>query len=318
MSHMDYKKILLTDSNEIVLFDNAYDLLREDFKIAIDDVVVQSSFVPIMTRGLFDTEPRVIWLQLHNKKSRKEFVDSFRLKANREKTIADLDRQPILITINEATGYAAIKKHIKDLIVIENSKQIPEDLLDGIPLSLSTRNEVLNYVGESSEKLIPFLNTIRNWSDKKIKALEPLEALMMFDSNPGKIPPYKFLEPAFTGQPQKAVEEYLRMRENHPFLIALIMLKNRVGLIYRGAVLYEENKNINEVIKMMSDRAAWSLKKYMPFVSSREKMEKIVSKVFQLEELVKGGGYLNIDDSFCKLLVEIDLIKRTGDGTWYR
>ena len=293
----------IINKNSEILNNKVKEILKEE-NISVER---QTTFSPIKTRGLFN-EKKVIWLSLENKDDLKTFVEYIKNKKNRE-TVLDND---LLISTVTLQGISKIEKFVEenDGTVIKEKENNPNELLKEFPLKAGVMKEIVYFVGDSPELLIPLINSLKNTSNEKIKTMGEEDVLLLLPTRPGDVPPFKFLDPMIKGDVENACRDFYRSVENTHPLVSLVMLKNKLTVLNRANALYMTGiRNNNEMGKILGSHP-YPIKLMWHLFGKDKEIQKIMELYTELEEKMKGGYPIDSKHLFARYLTEITIITK--------
>ena len=299
----------IINNNEEMLRYEVFNTFKE-IGYSSDNVIHQKIFSPIKSSGLFDVK-QGIWLELKKNEGLPNFKEYLKKAKNPEE---DIKAQDIIISLLSVRACKPILDFVKKNggIVEKNTDKKTDFYLSKYELPKNTKDLLIDYIGENTEKVLPLLNYLDSEDEDKIKKLKPYDVLIAISNIPGSVPYYQFLDPMIKGDVHKTIREYRRVKMTLNEFICMVGIKQKVEMIERAYFLKKTGvKSYKDVAKAIGShpypvKLIWHTTSF-----SQAKIERIIEITRILEEGIKGKFPKNmVDFLFQRYLIELTILMK--------
>lgn len=236
---MKTKLVFIMSDSEAYLRDEVIRLYN-DWGFTSSNVKTVETWNPALVRSYVSLfgETSMIHLDLSDKKNLKTFADFISDKKHKELFEADNWYGPgLIITSTQAIG----AKKIETLVTKSNGKVIKKAkpaemiklLLNKIHLNNEAKEFLKMYAGDDYQILIPIVNQLEKMPKEEQSLMKTEDLLVRLPGKPGAVPPWEFVNPMLEGNAKDAVSLYERAMEGSHVLVAMLMARNKLQLLYR-------------------------------------------------------------------------------------
>lgn len=128
----------------------------------------------------------------------------------------------------------------------KKEESIQVKILSELSLSPEVRKFVLSYVGEDYVELLPLVNAISKLPPAAQRKVSIEDVYIRFPQPPGNVAPWEIETPLMRGDVKETLSIYRRIETGKSGLLALAVIKNKVTLSFRAAVIKTENPRATE------------------------------------------------------------------------
>lgn len=301
-------KLVINKNKEI-----AYNKINNIFKTEGYDknnIDIQNEFMPKNSKGLFDIK-QAIFLDLSNKSDMDKFKK--RITSKKDNIKNEIIKQDVIIFLNTLQGTKKFEDFVKDLNgeIIKDKEVDIDEMLQDYPLNYDTKSFIIDYIAQSSEKILPLINTLDKMSEKEIKNLDVENIFSIMPSKPGEVPPFQFLDSMIKGDVKKTIYEFERITKTTHEIVCLAILKKKIQTIQQAHYLRViEHLDYKEVANVINSHP-YPIKLLWHITGNEKQINRLVKLITDLEYGLKGASKINANDLFKRYLVDITLTIRS-------
>jgi len=167
-----------------------------------------------------------------------------------------------------------------------------EKLVSELHLNREVRQFLIDYLGDDYEGAISIVRSLSEFSKEVHQKITIEDLYIRLPQAPGSVPPWEIEKFLWKGDSSKTIEIFRRVENNSHYLVILSILKNKVLLAYRAAMLIESNPNISSssIAKALGVPDNYPLKLAMGNAKSIKsaKLKEISEMMIEVEANVKG------------------------------
>lgn len=198
------------------------------------------------------------------------------------------------------------------ILAKESSKDkssVTTKLLSTLSLGRDEKRFLEDYVADDYDSLLSLLRSLETLTPKQQSMITVADLMIRLPQPPGSIPPWEIEKPLMQGDVPETISVYRRIiLHSHP-LVVLSVLRNKIQLMWRIAVLerYHSITNREQLSTVLSVSNSYALKlaQNMSRQLGLGVCQKLTELVAQAETDLKGGSQADTSVTMEFLLVEI-------------
>lgn len=260
----------------------------------------------------------MIHLDLSDKNKLKKFADMISDKRTKDMFASDnWFGHGLIITSTHARGAKKIENLVKASggKVIKKAKpaEMRKELLGRMKLNKETMSFVESYVGDDYNMLLSVVNEIEKTPEDEQMALTTDELIIRLPGKPGAVPPWEFIDPMLNGDTNKAIELFERALTDSHVLVAMLLARKKLQLLYRLRMLHEAGIwRSQEQAKVLNERNSpniWTTDKVAKRVSIQT-AEYLAKLALLTEANIKGKLHADPNIVFKNFIAQVSLAIR--------
>ena len=215
---------------------------------------------------------------------------------------------------NSTKKLEQIVNHLGGCVILakESSKDklsVTTKLLSNLSLGRSEKRFLEDYVADDYDSLFSLLRSLETLTPKQQSMITVSDLMIRLPQPPGSIPPWEIEKPLMQGDVPETISVYRRIiLHSHP-LVVLSVLRNKIQLMWRIAVL-EHFHGITDRTQLsaalsVSNSYALKLAQNMSRQLGLSICQKLTELIAQAETDLKGGSQADNSVTMELLLVQI-------------
>ena len=215
---------------------------------------------------------------------------------------------------NSTKKLEQIVNHLGGCVILakESSKDkssVTTKLLSNLSLGRSEKRFLEDYVAEDYDSLLSLLRSLETLTPKQQSMITVSDLMIRLPQPPGSIPPWEIEKPLMQGDAPETISVYRRIiLHSHP-LVVLSVLRNKMQLMWRIAVLEHfhgitDRAQLSAVLSV-SNSYALKLAQNMSRQLGLDVCQKLTELIAQAETDLKGGSQADTSVTMELLLVQI-------------
>ena len=285
---------VIMSNNDTLAYAKALEIIEgENFKA--EDLVEQAEFEPILTSGLFGTINPILIRVDSLKALKKQFKGK------------ETEDQCVVVIFNNYRSAKGLTSYIEDIggEVISLKDFNIKDALKTFPLKKDVLDIITIHIGDTQEKILPLISSLKGMTDKEIKDLTVDTVYSIMPNRPGEVPPYTYMNYMWRGDMDRMIFELDRILENSHPLVPFIFLKRGIDQLNKISMFYMLGYTSINSIKDESGINYYAIKNILPYAKNRKDVERTVILVTELEDRLKSSNVLVLEDILKKYIIQI-------------
>lgn len=191
----------------------------------------------------------------------------------------------------------------------KDKSSVTTKLLSTLSLGRDEKRFLEDYVADDYDSLLSLLRSLETLTPKQQSMITVADLMIRLPQPPGSIPPWEIEKPLMQGDVSKTIAVYRRViLHSHP-LVVLSVLRNKIQLMWRIAVLerYHSITNREQLSTVLSVSNSYALKlaQNMSRQLGLGVCQKLTELIAQAETDLKGGSQADNSVTMELLLVKI-------------
>lgn len=229
----------------------------------------------------------------------------------------------IVYTTVPRTGTKKLEEAFKKLGALmyappsKGDLSLQQKLVSELNLTKSVKDMLLAQAGDDYDQLLPLVDSIAKLPWESHRRITEEDIFARFTQEKGSVAPWLIEKPLFAGNVQEMIDILRRIDHHSSFLVPLTILRGKLELSYRVAVLLEANPRLTDgdIVKLLDVNSPFQVKLARGYGKTygKEVLQKAVVALAKADGKVKGGSAAPSLAIMEAALVEVSLIlkKRT-------
>lgn len=191
---------------------------------------------------------------------------------------------------------------------------LQQKLVSELNLTKPVKDMLLAQAGDDYEQLLPLVDSIARLPWETHRRITEEDIFARFTQEKGSVAPWLVEKPFFAGNVQEMIDILRRIDHHSSFLVPLTILRNKLELAYRVAVLLEANPRMSDgdITKLLEVSSPFQVKlaRGCGKTYGKDTLQKAVVALAKADGKVKGGSAAPSLAIVEAALVEVSLIMK--------